>query len=245
MWPGQSFAAPFFVQYGPGNTGTADGGDKYLYAVSTDGYAYNGNYLHLARVPLNPANGNADIQNAKAWQFYHGPVGGSGTTGWTSSPAGATRVLHARHRLSQPAIQYVPSLHEYVLVTFYYGQAHSDFPALTENPYTRLEFYTSPKPWGPWTNVYDHSTQRSLWCTTSSACQLISQPGAQPLTVGTANDWLGYYDPAIVQKFAYTKAMSQQMLFVNGDWMHKYQYSGENLYALHGIPFDLSALPAP
>ena len=130
MWPGQSFAAPFFVQYGPGNTGTVDGGDKYLYAVSTDGYAYNGNYLHLARVPLNAANGNADIQNAKAWQFYHGPVGGSGTTGWTSSPAGATRVLQARHRLSQPAIQYVPSLHEYVLVTFYYGQAHSDFPAL-------------------------------------------------------------------------------------------------------------------
>ncbi len=48
-----------------------DGAGKYLYAVSTDGYAYNGNYLHLARVPL------GKVQQARAWQYYHGVVGGS------------------------------------------------------------------------------------------------------------------------------------------------------------------------
>jgi len=37
MFPGQSFSAPFFIQYGPGNTQTVDGADKYLYSVSNDG----------------------------------------------------------------------------------------------------------------------------------------------------------------------------------------------------------------
>ena len=75
MFPGQSFSAPFFIQYGPGNTQTADGGDKYLYSVSNDGYAYNGNYLHLARVPLNK------IQTASAWQYYHVASAGPGNSG--------------------------------------------------------------------------------------------------------------------------------------------------------------------
>ena len=55
MFPDQQFSAPFFIQYGPGNTHTADGASKYVYAVSNDGYAYNGNWLHLARVPHRPA----------------------------------------------------------------------------------------------------------------------------------------------------------------------------------------------
>ena len=95
MFPGDEFSAPFFIQYGPGNTHTVDGGDKYLYAVSTDGYAYNGNYLHLARVPLDK------VQQARAWQYYHGVVGGAGHN-WTSSPLGATRVVRARQR-TEPA----------------------------------------------------------------------------------------------------------------------------------------------
>ena len=36
MFPGNDFSAPFFIQYGPGNTQTVDGANKYLYAVSTD-----------------------------------------------------------------------------------------------------------------------------------------------------------------------------------------------------------------
>ncbi len=71
MFPGKEFSAPFFIQYGPGNTQTVDGADKYLYSVSTDGYTYNGSYLRLARVPLD------EVQRARDWQFYHGPVGGS------------------------------------------------------------------------------------------------------------------------------------------------------------------------
>jgi hypothetical protein len=234
MFPGQTFPAPFFIQYGPGNTQTVDGADKYLYAVSTDGYAYDGNYLHLARVPLDK------IQTAGAWQFYHGRVGGAHAS-WTSSAAGATRVLQARHGLSQPAIQYVPALHEYVMTTFYYSLPGSDFPTLSQTPYTRFQIYTAPKPWGPWTHVFDHGTQRSIWCTTSP-CEVLGTPGATAISVGSPDDWLGLYDPSLVQKFVYSLPMTEQALFVGGDWKHQSQFPGENLYRLHVLPFDLRAV---
>ena len=95
--------------------------DKYLYAVSNDGYTYNGNYLHLGRVPLN------QVQNAKAWQYYHGSIGGNGAY-WTSSVAGATRVLSAKHSISQPVIQYLPALKKYLLLSFSFIRGDKNFP---------------------------------------------------------------------------------------------------------------------
>ena len=234
MFPGQAFSAPFFIQYGPGNTQTVDGADKYLYAVSNDGYAYNGNSLRLARVPL------TRIQQAGAWQYYHGAVGGDGRD-WTSSATGATSVLQVRRGISQPAIQYLPSLRRYLLVTFTFTHGASDFPQPTETPYTRFRFYTAPKPWGPWTKVLDRPAQRSLWCT-ASPCELTQQPAATDLTVGTPSDWLGFYDPAIVQKFVFTNPLSEQALFVSGDFKNETIYPGEQLYRLHAMPMDLTAV---
>jgi hypothetical protein len=234
MFPGQTFSAPFFIQYGPGNTQTADGADKYLYTVSNDGYAYDGNYLHLARVPLNK------IQKAGAWQFYHGRVGGAGTN-WSSSVAGATRVLQAKHSLSQPAIQYLPTLHEYVMATFSFTQGASDFPNPDETPYTQFVFYTAPKPWGPWTKTYDHPGQRSLWCP-ASPCQLTAHPNTASLTVGTPDDWLGLYDQSIVQKFVFTRPLAEQAVFTGGDWKRTTRYSGQALYRLYVIPLNLTAV---
>jgi hypothetical protein len=234
MFPGQSFSAPFFIQYGPGNTQTADGADKYLYAVSNDGFAYNGSYLHLGRVPL------AKVQTAGAWEFYHGAIGGAGRF-WASSPVGATRVLHAQHGLSQPAIQYLPTVQRYVLTTFSYTRAAADFPTSAETPYTRIRIYSAPKPWGPWTKIFEHSSQRSLWCATSP-CVMTQQPGASALNVGTPDDWLGLYDPALVQKFVFTRPLDAQAIFTSGDFKNPSRYPGEHLYRLHVIPFDLSLL---
>lgn len=232
-----SFSAPFFIQYGPGNTRTVDGAGKYLYAVSTDGYAYNGNYLHLARVPL------GRIQQGRAWQYYHGRVGGSGRT-WTSSPVGATRVLQARHALSQPAIQYVPALRRYVLLTFRFSHAGPDFPTPAETPYTRLFVYTAAKPWGPWTLDFDHDGRRSIWCT-SSPCPLTRQPGSTALSVGAPDDWLGLYDLALVQKFVFTRSLADQAILTCGDWKNATRYRGERLNRLHVIPVDLASLVSP
>ena len=140
MFPDQTFSAPFFIQYGPGNTQTVDGANKYLYAVSNDGYTYNGNYLHLARVPLD------QVQDGSAWQYYHGSIGGGAY--WTSSVAGATRVLQARHGLSQPVIQYVPALKQYVLMTFNYIQ-RAAVPEAAPDPVHAFGFYTVAEAVGP------------------------------------------------------------------------------------------------
>ena len=71
---------------------------------------------------------------------------------------------------------------------------------------------------------------------------MVSQPGATPLTVGTPDDWLGFYDPALVQKFVYTRPLTDQALFTCGDWKNRNKYAGEDLYRLHIMPFDLGAV---
>ncbi len=48
-----------------------------------------------------------------------------------------------------------------------------------------------------------------------------------------------------MQKFVFSQPLSNQMLFVNGDWMNTDRFRGEHLYSLHGMPFDLGNLPAP
>lgn len=234
MFPGKSFSAPFFIQYGPGNTHTVDGANKYLYAVSTDGYAYNGNYLRLARVPLDK------VQNGRAWRFYHGAVGGGGRR-WGPRPVGATRILEARRGLSQPAIQYVPALHRYLLITFFYPHGHSNFPTHRQTTHTRFRFYMASKPWGPWTKVYGHESRRTLWCTTHR-CRLTRHPGWRTLHVGRPHDRLGLYDPALVQKFIFTRPLANQVLFTSGDFKNNARYRGEDLYRLHAIPINLSSL---
>jgi hypothetical protein len=157
---------------------------------------------------------------------------------------GATRVLEVPHGLSQPAIQYVPALRRYVLVTFFYSQAGRDFPTPSETPYTQIRFYTAPKPWGPWTKVFDRSSQRSLWCATSP-CAHTRQPGSAAVHVGTPNDWLGLYDPVLVQKFVFTRSLANQALFTSGDFKNATRYAGEHLYRLHAIPVNLTAVLRP
>jgi hypothetical protein len=233
MFPGRTFSAPFFIQYGPGNTQTVDGADKYLYVVSTDGYVYNGSELYLARVPLDK------IQTRSAWQFYDGAPGGQPT--WTTSIAGATSVLQARRALSQPAIQYIPALHKYVLFTSKFTRARATFPSPAQTPYTELSAYVSPKPWGPWTKVFAHSGQRSLWCA-STPCKLTRQPGSTSIGLGAPGDWLGLYDPALVQKFVFTRPLSQQALLSSGDWKNAGHYRGEQLNRLHILPVDLTTV---
>ncbi len=231
MFPGQSFSAPFFIQYGPGNTQTVDGANKYLYAVSNDGYTYNGNYLHLARVPLN------QVQNGKAWQYYHGSIGGKGAD-WTNSVAGATRVLSAKHAISQPVIQYLPALKKYLLLSFSFIRGDKNFPNPEENLYTQFRFFTAPKPWGPWKSAYSHTGQRSLWCTVAP-CQLTQDPQSTSLDRGSPDDWMGLYDPSIVQKFVFTRPLANQAMFTNGDWEPQTQYPQEHLYRMHAIPMNV------
>lgn len=217
MFPGQRFSAPFFVQYGPGNSHTVDGANRFLYAVSNDGYAYDGNYLVLGRVPLNK------VQRRGAWRFYHrgrnGPF-------WSSALHGAAHVLTAKHGISQPAIQYVPALKRYVLVTFSYRYT-PEFPAPSATPYTRFSIYQARHLEGRWTRVFDRSTQRSLWCGTRCLA-------------GSPNDHYGFYDPALVQKFVFERNLSTQTIFTSGDFKNQQpRWEPVNLYRLRELPVSL------
>lgn len=53
MFPGTTFGTPAFIQYGQDDNpaSTVDGGDKYVYAISNNGFAYDGSYYILGRVP--------------------------------------------------------------------------------------------------------------------------------------------------------------------------------------------------
>jgi len=224
MFPGQGFSAPFFINYGQDDNpaSTADGGDQYVYAVSNDGYAYDGNYMILGRV-LRSQIGNL---SAADWQFYTGPAGGDGTSdaNWSSDLSKATHVLTAAHQLSQPDIQYYPSLHEYVLASFYYPFSAS-WPGNGTAHNSTFGFYEAPHPWGPWTRFLNKPT-------TETVCYIDCQPqNTMPL---------GLYDPAPVSKFARAEGLSNT-IFTSGDFTSQVRYDEPRLYSLHALPLTLSS----
>ena len=51
MFPGKLFPSPYFICYGQQrHEAVADGSDKYIYALSTNGFWDNGDKLILGRV---------------------------------------------------------------------------------------------------------------------------------------------------------------------------------------------------
>jgi hypothetical protein len=223
MFPGQTFT-PFFINYGQDDnpSSTANGGATYVYALSTNGFAYDGSDLILGRVL------RSEIGNLKAadWQFYTGSPGGNGmsSVNWSSNVTRARPVLTAKNKLSQPAAQYIPSLHRYVLTTFYYPFS-TTWPGNEIASQSRFTFYEAPAPWGPWNLFYSQPT-------TMSVCYMNCQP---------TNDWpLGLYDPTLVSKFVRIDGLSN-ILFTSGDFTENSRYDDAKLYALHAFPFTLTS----
>jgi hypothetical protein len=221
MFDGQKFSAPFFIQYGPGNSHTADHADKFLYAVSNDGYAYDGNYVLLGRVPLDK------VQRRGAWRFYHARTGRSGhrERHWSKALRGATHVLTVKHGISQPAIQYYPALRLYLLLTFHFKYSPR-FPYDGTTAYSSFTFYKARHPWGPWRRFFVGPTQRSLWCGTHCS--------------RSSTDRFGLFDPALVQKFAFDRPLRQQTILTTGDWKNKRPpWANVPLTRLRAIPLTL------
>ena len=221
MFPGQTFT-PFFINYGENDNvaSTANGGNVYVYAVSTNGFAYDGSYLILGRV-LRSQIGALD---AADWQFYSGPPGGDGMdpANWSRNIKRATRILSAPLQLSQPAIQYDAPLHTYILTTFHYPFS-THWPENGTAHQSTFAFYESPAHWGPWHRFYSQRT-------TMAVCYLNCQP---------TNMWpLGLYDPTLVSKFIRMHGLSN-VLFSSGDFTDPRRYDDRSLYALHAFPFTL------
>jgi hypothetical protein len=127
------------------------------------------------------------------------------------------------------------------LLSFFFSQARPNFPQKPQTPFTELSFYTAPKPWGPWTHVYERATRRNLWCRTSP-CELTRRPDNALLDVGQPSDRLGLYDPSLVQKFVFTRPLQKQAMLICADWKNYARYRGESLNRLHILPVDLAAV---
>ncbi len=143
MWTSRTFSTAFFFKYGrDGGTTMQDGQDKYVYAISNDGYWNCGTAFYLGRVPrlkiadLNPAD----------WQYWTREK-------WTSELDQATPVPgfptgEMKCTIGSPI--WLASLKQYVTVTWY-------DPGTTKKWHypedVTFAFYRADHPWGPWTFI--------------------------------------------------------------------------------------------
>jgi hypothetical protein len=150
MWPGRSFGAPFFVHYGQnGGEVTQDQADRYVYALSTNGFWNDGDSYVLGRVE------RAKLANldASEWTYYAG--GGTGErVNWTRAIARSVPVLSLPAKCGQTPPCFIPALGVYLMVVWY------NTPKLTAwfKPQEMIyEFYQAEHPWGPWRFIDSHS----------------------------------------------------------------------------------------
>jgi hypothetical protein len=222
MFPRTTFATPAFIQYGRDDNpaSTADGGDHYVYAISNDGFAYDGSYYILGRVPRSKIG---DL-NAADWQFYTGPAGGDGMNpaNWSRHAGKATHILTAPHQLSQASVQYIQALHSYVLASSYFP-FDASWPREGTGQHTIWAFYQAPHPWGPWTRFFSEPTTECYFgCSTSLS--------------------LGFYDPAFVSKFITKHGLGNVVLTAADFGATK--RPNDFLYKLHAFPVTLTTRPA-
>ena len=219
---GSSFATAQFISYGQddGPASTADGGNKYVYAISTDGYVYDGSSMILGRVPRSEIGKLA----AADWQFYTGQPGGDGQSpaDWSGNPGDAQPILTAAHQLSESSVQYIPGLKQYVMTDSYYPFARSWGYSSNGGgvSQTTWVFYEAPHPWGPWTKFFTApATECYFTCTPQTAGQL------------------GLYAPALVSKFTGMGGLTG-VIFTSGDFSAHNQSRPDDplLYMLHAFP---------
>jgi hypothetical protein len=160
MFPGHRFATPYFVWYGKDGAASNDNADKYVYAVSNNGFFENGDDYVLGRVLRSrlPALSAAD------WSFYKGGNGMQDGS-WARSLDGARPILANPRRSSMTGATYVPALGRYVLVAWHYHKKNFEAAIQDKDLGTVLEFFEAGKPWGPWTKVKSFDTGRLGWYT--------------------------------------------------------------------------------
>jgi hypothetical protein len=181
MFPGRRFATPYFVEYGRDGRASVDNADRYVYALSNDGFWDNGNNLVLGRVARSQIGG----LRAADWQYYRG---GDGTedAAWTPDMARAKPVLDAPGRLGMNGAVYVPGLGRYILIGWYYPAGGGKMNSASRT--TNWDFYEASKPWGPWTKISTHTFSPQGYYSPQLCAKFTSADGRR-LFVMTAGDW--------------------------------------------------------
>jgi hypothetical protein len=147
MWTSRKFSTAFFVKYGQnGGRTTQDDQDRYVYAISNDGYWNCGSYFYLGRVPRSRI---ADL-NAADWEFL--------TEGkWTEKVDDATPIPgfpNGRMKCTMGSPLWLAGIRKYVTVTWF-DPGTSVKWYYPEN--VTFAFYQAEHPWGPWSYIGEKS----------------------------------------------------------------------------------------
>ena len=189
MFPGSRFAAPYFIQYGQdGKEAVADNSDKYVYALSNNGFWDNGDYLVLGRV----LRSKIGALSAKDWQFYT-EGDGLADSAWSPDIRKAKSVLSNPDQLGMTRAVYMPAQKCYLMVGWYYPAGggkleHSETGGDPAHITTTWTFYVASHPWGPWRAVGSHTfTPQGFYC--PGVCPKFTSPDGSKAWVFTAGDW--------------------------------------------------------
>ena len=188
MFPGSRFATPYFINYGQdGHEMTADGSDKYVYALSNNGFWDNGDDMVLGRV-LRSKIGNL---SGTDWQYFKQ---GDGATeaAWSSEMKDAAPVLSNPDHLGMTGAVYMPKQKCYLMVGWYYPAGGGKIPGA--NKYTIWDFYAAAHPWGPWKNVGSQGFMPMGFYCPEICSKFTSADGAAAwvFTAGNWNEWTVY-----------------------------------------------------
>ncbi len=183
MFPGMRFATPFFIHFGREYAAaTVDKAERYVYAISNNGFWDNGDDYILGRV----ARSKIGALNAADWRFYKGGDGMQDSS-WTSEMNNAALIINAPGQCGEAGATYLPALNRYVLVSWYYpiGNGHAGKIDATE-----FAFYESPKPWGPWTRIKVILSQPQGWYIPRVVAKFQSRTGqGLQAFIAVAGDW--------------------------------------------------------
>jgi hypothetical protein len=186
MFPGHRFATAYFVWYGKNGAANVDNADKYVYAVSNNGFFENGDDYVLGRV----LRSRLAALSPKDWSFYQSGDGLRDAS-WASSMDEARPILRNERRASMTGMTYIGALHRYIMVLWHYHAINFEQGIRDHDLSTVLEFFEAPKPWGPWTKFKTFDTGNLGWYT-----PIIGQRFQTPLDGSTVKVYMyatGYF----------------------------------------------------
>lgn len=147
MWTNRKFSTGFFFKYGQnGGSTKQDNQDRYVYAISNDGFWNCGSNFYLGRVP----RANIGNLNVADWEYLS-------NRSWSRQVDDATPIPgfpNGEMKCTSGSPIWLASMRKYVTVTWF-------------DPGTTLEwhypenvtfaFYQADHPWGPWSWIGEQS----------------------------------------------------------------------------------------
>lgn len=190
LFPGARFATCFFVDFGQDGAlpePTPHQADRYVYALSNDGYWNNGNAIHLARVR------RENLPNLKLddWEFFCGCRTSDEQPLWRAGRPGLEAcypILSRPFHFGQTGMNYLPFFQRYVLVGWHYPQLSLEN---WNHQVCTWDFYQSPTPWGPWTQFDSHTWEKEGFYNPVLPSKFFSpdERSGWILTCGDFNTW--------------------------------------------------------